>query len=82
MSPIPNARKDINGRYVRDGVVLEGTPDHAEALVLDPQTSGGLLLSVPGDEAAGLIGRLQRAGVLAARVGSVHAGAAVVRVIG
>ena len=40
-------------------------------LLFDPQTAGGLLLSVPSESAHGLISALQLAGVLAARVGEV-----------
>jgi selenide, water dikinase len=40
-------------------------------LLYDPQTAGGLLLSVPSESAHGLISTLQLAGVLAARVGEV-----------
>lgn len=44
-------------------------------LVFDPQTSGGLLLSVPEEEAKRLIERLHNGGVHdASRVGGVHAG--------
>jgi selenide,water dikinase len=43
--------------------------EHEEQLLFDPQTSGGLLLSVPGDEAEDLISALDNAGVaIAARV--------------
>jgi selenide, water dikinase len=46
-----------------------------EELLFDPQTSGGLLLSVPSTEADRLITELKRAGIeTAARVGEVIAG--------
>lgn len=46
-----------------------------QALLLDPQTSGGLLLAVPDSQAADLIAALKKEGVKAAvRVGEVVAG--------
>lgn len=45
---------------------------HEEELLYDPQTSGGLLLSVPGDRADGLVAALRQNGVHAAvRIGEV-----------
>jgi selenide,water dikinase len=45
-----------------------------EELLLDPQTSGGLLLSVPSTEADRLVIELKRGGIqTAARVGEVLA---------
>lgn len=56
--------------------------DEAElALLADPQTSGGLLLSVPKRALDGLVARLQEAGELAAVVGEVLEGPAEVRVV-
>ena len=40
-------------------------------LLYDPQTAGGLLLSIPSESAHGLISALQLAGVLAIRIGDV-----------
>jgi selenide,water dikinase len=46
-----------------------------EELLFDPQTSGGLLLSVPNDEAKSLVEKLHANGVTyAARIGEVEAG--------
>jgi selenide,water dikinase len=43
-----------------------------EELLFDPQTSGGLLLSVPGSQADELVTALKQAGVdAAARIGEV-----------
>jgi selenide,water dikinase len=42
-----------------------------KALLYDPQTAGGLLLSVPSDISKGLITALEVAGVAAARIGEV-----------
>jgi selenide,water dikinase len=51
--------------------LLDGLGDDVVDLALDPQTSGGLLLSVPATELAPLRARLEGAGVLAAHVGQV-----------
>ena len=50
----------------------------AEALAFDPQTAGGLLVSVPGERAAVLEATLADAGIVAARVGHVETGSGVV----
>jgi selenide,water dikinase len=56
-----------NLEYARDLGPLEGTPD---SLLLDPQTSGGLLVAVPREAADGLLDALRGAGFpSAARVG-------------
>ena len=55
---------------------------HEEQLLFDPQTSGGLLLSVPGDEAENLISALDNAGVaVAARVAEVVEGPPSIEVV-
>ena len=52
------------------GLILS---DELRTLLYDPQTAGGLLLSVAAAEAEGLLGELQDAGLRAARVGDVLA---------
>jgi selenide,water dikinase len=49
--------------------------DTREALLTDPQTSGGLLAAVPAANAGACIAALTAAGIAAARVGAVSAGA-------
>lgn len=50
---------------------------HEEELLYDPQTSGGLLLSVPGDRADALVAALHSSGVhSAARIGKILKGSA------
>lgn len=46
-------------------------PDHLRTLLYDPQTAGGLLVSVSADGADALLGSLRDAGLAAARIGSV-----------
>ena len=66
----------------REGVagkvtVAEGIDDAVEHLLFDAQTSGGLLLAVPPERAAGLAAALEADGFLAARIGRIEAGAGV-----
>jgi selenide,water dikinase len=50
-------------------------PKAEEELIFDPQTSGGLLLSLPASQADDLIGKLSLAGVATtARIGEITAG--------
>jgi selenide,water dikinase len=46
--------------------------DDVRALLYDPQTAGGLLVSVAPDHADAILGSLRRAGLNAAKIGSVH----------
>jgi selenide,water dikinase len=52
--------------------------DDVEALAFDPQTAGGLLVSVPSDRAPVLEAVFASAGLLAARIGRVEEGSGVV----
>jgi selenide,water dikinase len=64
-----------NLEYTRGLGPLEGVP---EPLLLNPQTSGGLLVAVPAAASAGLLDALRKAGFAsAARVGKVVEGAGV-----
>jgi selenide,water dikinase len=61
-------------RKLADGFWGSGTkrPNQQEELLFDPQTSGGLLLSLPDSEAKALATELRKAGVeVAAHVGAV-----------
>jgi selenide,water dikinase len=63
-----------NKDFVRARVKLEGVSDTEMNILCDPQTSGGLLMSVPRARADRLLGLLGRSGVKAARaVGKVLA---------
>lgn len=69
-----------NGRYLGEALYLDGVGDTEENLVLDPQTSGGLLFSVSHSDASALCGRLEDNGILASVVGDVTEGPARVRI--
>lgn len=58
-------------------VSLDATPDALAALGYDPQTSGGLLASVPAEKAAVLEARFAAEDLFLARVGRVEAGSGV-----
>ncbi len=72
------ARGVAPGGADRNRTALEGcvrwggeVADADRALAIDPQTSGGLLVAVPGDQAGTLIAALTAAGVAAWRVAEV-----------
>jgi selenide,water dikinase len=59
----------------RSWEMVRGRSLEEEELLFDPQTSGGLLLSLPAGQADDLLAALKEAGVEdAARVGAVVAG--------
>jgi selenide, water dikinase len=69
---------DGRNRDFAAGVVeSNGIPDELVALGFDPQTAGGLLVSVPADKAAVLTARFQDEGLFLARVGGVEEGSGV-----
>ncbi len=53
---------------------MDAPQDGRVALLTDPQTCGGLLASVPADQAAALVARLREAGHQAAVIGEIVAG--------
>jgi selenide,water dikinase len=63
---LENNREYLGGRVTADGV-------HQDDLLplYDPQTSGGLLVAVPGARASALVGALEKRGVMGSVVGEV-----------
>ncbi len=58
---------------------VESSADAArEALAYDPQTAGGLLVSLPADRAVALEATFAAAGLGLSRIGAVEAGAGIV----
>jgi selenide,water dikinase len=62
---------ESNRRYVGEGVVWNGTTELHQQIMLDPQTSGGLLISLPEKDAENLSKELQEIGLLGERIGAV-----------
>jgi selenide,water dikinase len=62
-----------NSQYVESSVTLQGLKDWQKQLLFDPQTSGGLLLSVSPEQAQQLLRQLQKRFKFAAVVGEVQA---------
>jgi selenide,water dikinase len=69
---------DRRNREYAGGHVESSADDALETLAYDPQTAGGLLVSIPADRGAVLEGTFAAAGQLLVRVGHVEAGAGVV----
>jgi selenide, water dikinase len=66
-----------NREYVAGSVELDGLAEDLAALAFDPQTSGGLLVSMPSDRTAVLAAAFEAADLLLARVGHVEEGSGV-----
>ncbi len=63
---------ESNRRYIGSTIRWNGTSELEQQILLDPQTSGGLLLSVHPRDAEGLSRRLRRSGDLGAIIGEVR----------
>ena len=61
-----------NRNFMGSQVVFEDTPFCMEEILFDPQTSGGLLVSVPYDEADKLCDEMRNNGINAGKIGMVE----------
>jgi selenide, water dikinase len=66
-----------NRDFARAAVAVDGASDAQVALAYDPQTAGGLLVSLPAARAAGLEQAAAEAGLFLAPIGTVGAGAGI-----
>jgi selenide,water dikinase len=66
-----------NRDFAAHAVSLDGTPDPLVSLGYDPQTSGGLLVSLPAEKAAVLEARFRSSELFLARIGRVEEGSGV-----
>lgn len=70
---VPGGTKN-NFAHVRESITFsEGLDEIGQLILCDAVTSGGLLISVAGDQAEDLLGKLQQSGVEAGIVGEVTA---------
>ena len=60
-----------NRNYVEGFVQFQQVPFAMEEVLLDPQTSGGLLIAAAPGQAETLLARLREAGLPAAKVGEI-----------
>jgi selenide,water dikinase len=67
-----------NREFAGPHVDTAGVPDELVALGYDPQTAGGLLVSLPADKALSLTAEFRARELFIQRIGSVEAGAGVV----
>jgi selenide,water dikinase len=63
-----------NRAYVGDAMIVEGASEIHERIAFDPQTAGGLLVALPGEQAYEFERALVEREILPARVGSVAEG--------
>jgi selenide, water dikinase len=67
-----------NRDFAGHALSLNGAPEELVALGYDPQTAGGLLVSLPADKAAVLEALFREAGLFLARIGRVEEGSGVI----
>jgi selenide, water dikinase len=63
-----------NRDFAAHAMELNGTPDEVAALGYDPQTAGGLLVTLPADKAPALAAHFAAEGLFLARIGRVVEG--------
>jgi selenide,water dikinase len=66
-----------NREYTARSLTLDGVPDAVERIGFDPQTAGGLLVTLPADKGSVLEATFADAGLFLARIGRVEDGAGV-----
>lgn len=57
-----------NKKFIQSDVLCEGVSEHIMDILYDPQTSGGLLVSVPQEHARALADKMTSCGSLAAKI--------------
>jgi len=67
-----------NREFAAAQITTDGLPDTLEALGFDPQTAGGLLVSVPAGRGAALEAEFESRRLFIRRIGSVEEGAGVI----
>jgi selenide,water dikinase len=76
---VRNAGRPRNEEFAGPSVTVEdGVPEELVALAYDPQTAGGLLVTLPAERGVGLQAELDSRGLYLRRVGRVEAGGGVV----
>ena len=66
-----------NREYTAASLTLDGLPETVERIGFDPQTAGGLLVTLPADKGSVLEATFADAGLFLARIGRVEDGAGV-----
>ena len=74
MNKVPGGTMANYRNYSSHVMYHDSVPEIEKVLINDAQTSGGLLIFVPGDKKSALIASLQKEGILAAHIGDVIEG--------
>jgi selenide,water dikinase len=76
----PGGMSDNRAHYSQWVSFADGIPEEKQALLFNPETSGGLLIAVPEDHADALLVDLAAAGDVPQRIGRVLPGEGRIRV--